>query len=130
MSDFSDNFAQALEAVNLTFAEAVTYTPAAGSASTDPIAIANAVVSPESSEDDPHSDGRRRRRVRFASFVTDAEHPNYSGVADPKDNATVSIGGVVYGVEGTAYEAHGVAVLKLIRRGQVEKTRPHYRGRG
>ncbi len=99
------------------FGRAVTYTTAAGVATS----IDQAMVGPVEDVDEDAPDGRVLRQVREVSISTD-------DVADPQINATVTIDSVVYAVEAITSQTYAMSTLRVVRIGSREKSRPEYRG--
>jgi|GEM_PF-6862857 len=122
-SRFEDDFAAGLGDLFFHLGESATYTPAGG----DPVTLW-AIPEREMAEEEPGSDGRRRRRVRGAKILTDPDDADYGGVAEPAENATMTIGGTEYAVQSVEAGV-GFARLGLVRIGSVESGRPQYRQR-
>lgn len=88
----------------------------------DPVTLTG-IVGAIGTRDEGGPEGRTRKLTRTVTLSTAA----VGGVPDPVDTATVTIGGVVWSVEGIERMTGSVAKLTLTRDEPVERSRPGYR---
>lgn len=99
----------------------VTYTPAGGEA----VELTGMVGPVRSQPDEGYELGRRLIELVEITITTDPDS-EFGGVADPAENATVTIGSTVWPVESID-EHCGLTVLHCRRELAVERSRPSYR---
>lgn len=98
----------------------VTYTPKGGNA-----VSLSAIVGGDRTAEEAGHDGPRRIRRRPVTITTDSDG-EYGGVANPEDNATVTVDSIEYSVESLQPLAEGYLRLQLVRPERQQVSRPDY----
>jgi hypothetical protein len=78
------------------------------------------------SDEESGNSGRTRARRMLASLGRD---PNAYGVANPAENETITIDGVVWTITDVGDQDGAVTHLNLSSKAAIEVSRPDYRGR-
>lgn len=128
-SSFDDQFAS-FAAPNLreTFGQAITYTVD----ETDTTVVG--MVGEETAMEEETPAGREQRTVRDVEIGRDANADTGSfsvdagGIANPRLDATLTIGGVLYAVEGIVDQNAYSTTLRVVRIESLERSRAKYRG--
>lgn len=86
-----------------------------------------AIVKKEQQVEEEFDNGRRLHVFRD---VTISRNPDDAcgGIANPRTDATVTIGEVVYAVESIPYQDDHTSTLRLVRKESLEHGRRNYRG--
>ncbi len=122
MSRFDTDFAASgLPELMDQFGQPVTYSPVSG-----PDVSLTMILDPERMTEEEKGGGRVLVQ-RWEGTITTDPDSDFGGVASPDETATITIGGVVWSVDELAKLTGAYAVLKLVRRSSLERSRPGYR---
>lgn len=106
------------------FGESVTYLAPGSSA----ITIDHAIISDVRIDEVETSEGREYRESLDVIIGTDVVQSNYSGITEPKENATVTIGSRAYNIDAIETRP-GLATLMLVRNDKARYSRQNLRRR-